>query len=603
MNTDQIAAKLKHAGLHQRPSQLKMISEALMALNNKQIICLEAPTGTGKTISYGIASHLAKTDQQTVIISTATVALQEQLQNKDIPLLAKILNVPIRSGQAKGRRRYVCHARLFDDNLQMDIFSNDSYRQVLQSLLEKKSWDGDRDTLEAPLSDQEWSQVSTDSIGCSGKLCAYFNQCAFYQARQKWQQCDFVITNHSLLLADLALGGGMLLPKPEKSIYVIDECHHLPSKALDYFARSAVVLPSVDWINLLNTAAGKAVRNEQLPETRQKILQDLSSNLIQALHAFNLFLQQNQHLFEDTNAQYAEKTWRCREPQAAVLNLAQPIYLASKQLWNECQLLLSELEDHLKLAMNDKVLQQNLTKLIAQFGFYQTRLENLYQTWELFCQADAANEPPIARWFIQQDQNFTCHVAPINISKSLKALFWDKLSLGALLCSATIRAVGSFSDYHRKTGLQNHPKLIELALDTCFDYNRSVLFVPQMQHAPQGSEQTQHRQEAIHLLPQLILPRGGTLVLFTSKSAMEFTFAHMSVELQADILMQGTVAKSILLTRHQDKIQNQLRSILFGLTSFGEGLDLPDDLCQHVIIHKLPFAVPTTPIQLTLTSG
>ncbi len=138
MNTDQIAAKLKHAGLHQRPSQLKMISEALMALNNKQIICLEAPTGTGKTISYGIASHLAKTDQQTVIISTATVALQEQLQNKDIPLLAKILNVPIRSGQAKGRRRYVCHARLFDDNLQMDIFSNDSYRQVLQSLLEKK---------------------------------------------------------------------------------------------------------------------------------------------------------------------------------------------------------------------------------------------------------------------------------------------------------------------------------------------------------------------------------------------------------------------------------------------------------------------------------
>jgi ATP-dependent DNA helicase DinG len=80
---------------------------------------------------------------------------------------------------------------------------------------------------------------------------------------------------------------------------------------------------------------------------------------------------------------------------------------------------------------------------------------------------------------------------------------------------------------------------------------------------------------------------------------MEFTFAHMSVELQADILMQGTVAKSILLTRHQDKIQKQQRSILFGLTSFGEGLDLPDDLCQHVIIHKLPFAVPTTPIELT----
>ena len=172
----------------------------------------------------------------------------------------------------------------------------------------------------------------------------------------------------------------MLLPKPEKSIYVIDECHHLPSKALDYFARSAAVLQSIDWINLLNTAAGKAVRSEQLPETRQKILQDSSQILTQALLAFNLFLQQNQHLFEDTYAQHAEKIWRCREPQVAILNLAQPICLASKQLWSECQLLLSELEETLKLATNDKILQQNLTKLIAQFGFYQTRLENLYQT-------------------------------------------------------------------------------------------------------------------------------------------------------------------------------------------------------------------------------
>jgi ATP-dependent DNA helicase DinG len=251
MDINEIAQKLKAAGLNRRPSQLTMIQEAYNALHKKRIICIEAPTGTGKTISYGIAAYLAKTDKQ-VVISTATVALQEQLYQKDLPLLNQVLGVNVRAALAKGRRRYVCHARVFNDDLQVDIFNRQDYQQQLRTLLEKGEWEGDRDQLDISVTDAQWAEVSTDSIGCSGKSCTFYQQCAFYKARQKWQQADFVITNHSLLLSDLSLGGGVLLPPIDKSVYILDECHHFPDKALDHFAQSAPLLDSLEWINPFN---------------------------------------------------------------------------------------------------------------------------------------------------------------------------------------------------------------------------------------------------------------------------------------------------------------------------------------------------------------
>jgi ATP-dependent DNA helicase DinG len=597
MDIEQIAKKLSGAGLKHRESQLNMIQEAYNALHHAQILCLEAPTGTGKTISYGIAAYLAKTDKQTVVISTATVALQEQLYQKDLPLLSKVLGVTIRGALAKGRRRYVCHARLFDDDAQIDIFSRDDFRQQLRTRLENGSWEGDRDQLEVFVADAQWAEISTDSVGCSGKLCSYYNQCAFYKARQKWQQADFVITNHSLLLSDLGLGGGALLPSLDQSVYILDECHHFPEKALDHFAQSAPLLASIDWINAFNSAINKAVQNDVLNASRQKLLQENSHQLVNTLQQLQQFLEHNPNLFtQDFNKEWI---WRCPENQTEVFTLAQPAQHASAKFSNECNQLLSEFEEKLKLTVNEAD-KQRFTKLIAQFGFFYNRADNLCQTFQLFCQSRQPQEPPLARWFVKNTRGqYECHVAPLNVSRQLKNLFWDQLTAGALLCSATVRALGDFSDFRRKTGLHQHPKLTEVGLETCFDYSKSVLFVPTMRIEPQGGEQSQHWEEVIELLPELILPRGGTLTLFTSKAAMEKTFARMPALLQTDILMQGALGKAALLTAHKDKVNAGGRSILFGLASFGEGLDLPAELCQHVIIHKLPFAVPTTPVELT----
>lgn len=587
MDINHIAQKMAANGLMLRSAQLTMIEQAYQALSKQKIICLEAPTGTGKTLSYGIAAYLAKSPQQIVIISTASVALQEQLMQKDLPLLGRVLGVEIKAALAKGRRRYICHARLYDEDYQTDFFSKEDYGQRLRTLLEAERWNGDRDQLDFTISDAQWTDFSTDSAGCSGKLCAYFSQCAFYKAKQKWQDSDFVITNHHLLLADLALGGGALLPEREKSLYIIDECHHFPDKALDYFSHSSPLLPSLEWINPLLIAAVK-----------QKPLQLFLQELIDELHALQEFLQTHSHRFSESANQ--EKIWRCDEKEALSFDWPARIHQASLKVYTACGQWLQELEEQLKLTVQTPDQQQPLSKLIAKIGFYYLRAENFYQTLQLFCQRRQENESPLARWFLKNFQNeYYCHVAPINVSQTLKNLFWDNLNSGALLCSATLRAMGDFSDFRRRSGLNHHPHLIELALQSNFNYQSSLLFVPKMVSAPQGVEQSAHLEEVCQLLPELFLPKTGTLVLFTSRFAMEQTFKKMAPDLQADILMQGKWGKVQLFQEHRRRIEARSRSIIFGLASFGEGIDLPAELCQHVIIHKLPFAVPTTPVEQT----
>ncbi len=597
MDIAKIRRQLTQAGLTNRPSQLKMIEQVYQALIEKKILCVEAPTGTGKTLSYSLGAFFAKGEKQTIIISTGTIALQEQLILKDLPLLAKLLNVEIKTVLAKGRRRYVCHARLYEDQ-PLDLFNSNEFQQQLRSLLEQGDWDGDRDSLKLNLMDSQWLQVSTDSPGCSGKHCQYFQQCAFYKSKQTWSQADFIVTNHSLLLADLSLGGGALLPEMARNIYILDEAHHFPEKALDHFALSTPLLASVEWINPLLNSIQKGVQNELILAVKQQAIHELTQQLVSSIQALEQFLQLNKDLFsEDQNNEFL---WRCTEDQKEVFTLAKPLVLQSGKLTAELQQILAGWTESLNITAEGSEKQVILSKSIAQLGFFFSRADNFYQTLQLFCQVRQPQEAPLARWFVKNlREQFFCHVSPINISQHLKNLFWDKLSLGAVLCSATLRMGGQFTDFVRKAGLMNHEKKSETALETCFDYKKSVLFAPSMHSPPLGNDQTAHWQETLELLPELFLPKSGTLVLFTSKTTMEKTYQRLPIHLQADILMQGAYGKSMLLATHKQKIDQGQRSILFGLASFGEGLDLPAEYCQHVIIHKLPFAVPTTPIELT----
>lgn len=593
MDIDKLYEKLKRHGLQDRHSQRQMIQAVYDAVTHNKILCIEAPTGTGKTLSYGIASLYAHKDKQHIIISTATIALQEQLISKDLPLLTKLYDQEFKFALAKGRRRYVCHARLYDNDTQSDMLDADRSIEELQQLLESKKWHGDRDELKSFVADETWQQISTDATGCSGKRCSFYEDCAFYKARRKMHSADVIIANHSLLLSDLELGGGAILPDMETCIYIIDECHHLPQKALSHFSKMAGLMNSVEWINQLTKGISKAVQLGEVDETLPEIVKPLTHHLVQQLKSMNDYLETQESLFVD-------ETWIPTEHQHESLQpLAREIKDASRQVYSHCAALQKELES--KVTHNEKIKKETneeVERLYININFITSRAKNLYETWQLFCHERRKGEAPIAKWFTNQ-RNFQCHAAPINVSKQLKEYFWDKIENGVVLCSATVRALGDFRDFHRRSGLQDDERVVDVAINPFFDYSQSVLFIPSMRFAPQGAEQQQHHEEVMQLLPQLLPAEGGSLVLFTSIRAMENTYADLPDDIIDYVLMQNQYSKRRIITLHKDRVRAGERSILFGLASFGEGLDLPADFCQHVIIHKLPFSVPTTPLELT----
>lgn len=586
-----ITSLLKKGHLEERPSQLEMITAVQGALKNKKILCIEAPTGTGKTLSYCLGAYRARKEKQPLVISTATVTLQEQIIKKDLPLLEKMLGEKINYAIAKGRRRYVCHLRLHNAAEQPDLLGGSKEIERCYESLESGRWDGDRDSLDSTINEAAWSAISTDAAGCAGNRCAFYDDCVFFKAKKRCHAADIVVTNHSLLLSDLSLGGGALLPDVDNSVYVIDECHHLPDKALSHFARSAQVHSAIEWLHGLEKAVAKLREFPVGSEHDLNQIPELTKSIVEFVSRLHFILKENVRAFDN-------QTWRVSEKEVAVFQEVEPMRMLANTLNGHCQAVLAEIEKKMEKQSGVVTAESVLSTMLANFSFLTERAKNFSETWTLFFAKREEKEAPMARWFSALNDDFSCQVSPITSASDLKLLFWDKLKNGAVLCSATVRALGKFDDYLRRTGLNKCDHVETKSIVSPFDYQHSVLLVPAMKSQPEGSS-PEHLAEVIELLPKLILKKHGTLVLFTSRAAMEAAFDAMPRDILDDILIQGARGRGRLIDQHKSRIDQGRRSILFGLESFAEGVDLPAKYCEHVIINKLPFAVPSDPIELT----
>lgn len=584
--------------LRERPTQMEMIRFVYESLIEKSILCIEAPTGTGKTLAYGLAGLKARQAEKVLVVSTATTALQEQFFINDLPLLEKILNKKFQVVLAKGRRRYVCHARIFHPER---FFEDEAVLPeigLLQNALTDGSWSGAFDDLETKVEPAVWQKISTDAQGCSAGRCDYFNQCVFFQNRRKMYHADVVVTNHSLLLSDLELGGGVVLPAMQDSIYVLDECHHFPEKALAHFAKQAAVMRSFDWLNSIGKVLAKIVLQVSLNQQHIEDLTRTVKEMVEVLRQVKIFLDNCKNHFEQNQL-------RITELSAHLKDLAQALVQHSRYMSGILQSLLRMVEQaHERYQQSDPVKAVVIEPLRATLDYIYDRCENFYAIWSDVLSLNLnSDQMPIACWFeyitTRDGEDYTLHTSPINISAAMKTLFWDKLEQGAVLCSATIRSMGAFDDFLRKLGLKNNPAVSVQKLDSPFFYHHSVLFVPSMQYEPTQAMQTAHLQEMLILLPRLILPASGTLVLFTSRQAMWFVFKNIDRAFKNNILLQDDYNKMELIKRHKKQIDQKKASIIFGLASFAEGIDLPGQYCEHVIIQKIPFSVPSDPIAQT----
>ncbi|WP_372799386.1 DEAD/DEAH box helicase, partial [Litorivivens sp.] len=254
---------LSSKGLKPRYGQRLMIAHVARTLSaiecddagqrtgGKPLVVVEAGTGTGKTLAYLVAAlPIARARNKTLVISTATVALQEQILLRDIPDIIEHSGLDFDFALAKGRQRYLCHARLDqqlsgggqNQLLYPDEIAAQPEAQVLHlyqnmaDALARNQWDGDRDQWPDAIDDESWLRLTTEPAQCTGRRCSFIRECTFFKARENLQDVDVVVANHDLVLADLALGGGAILPPPEDAIYVFDEAHHLPDKVINHFS-------------------------------------------------------------------------------------------------------------------------------------------------------------------------------------------------------------------------------------------------------------------------------------------------------------------------------------------------------------------------------
>ncbi|MCU7369983.1 ATP-dependent DNA helicase DinG [Paucibacter sp. O1-1] len=613
-------------GFASRRAQLIMMAEvahALSALGDakgglvdaaQRIAVIEAGTGTGKTLGYLLpAIVLARSRGLSVVVASSTVALQEQLMAKDLPALQQHLPLAFSCAVAKGRRRYVCPAKLLRPDAQRPVTVLEGTappRPALQPVpsqpirlegrlakaFESSAWSGDRDDWREPIPDGLWHRISTDSAGCLGPRCAEFGRCPFQAARQRVKEADVVVANHDLLLAALDMEPGLLLPDPARTLFVLDEAHGLPGKAAAHGASRHAVLGAQRWVKEATLAADHAGQELRLDVALLAAVGEQSRHLLSALEALHAAL----HRHCSTRAQEQVHRFIHGALPVDVAEAGAGLRTSAAAIRDA----LGALRDAaLERARQDAVAAQ---PHVAALGACLGSAEHLMATWDRMLQLTADGDPPVARWIEcggKEGRVAEYHVcvAPIGGGDRLRTLLWDRAG-AAVLTSATMQACGSFDLFMEESGLKAWQGVRALSLPSPFDHAaQAELHLPRMRSHPRDAEA--HTGEVAALLPALLEAPGGmslgSLVLFSSGRQMQQVEQALPQALREQVLMQGRMSKRELLALHRRRIDQGMRSVLFGLASLSEGVDLPGAYCTHLVVAKLPFAMPDDPVEQT----
>ncbi|EED34453.1 ATP-dependent helicase DinG [Luminiphilus syltensis NOR5-1B] len=602
-------------GLAPRVGQRQMIAEIANALGDPQapepIAVVEAGTGTGKTIAYTVAAlPVARARQKQLVIATATVALQEQLISKDLPDILHHSGLNFRVQLAKGRGRYVCLQKL-DHQLEgragtapliplypdeMGASGLSDAGPVFEAMLDAlagSSWDGDLDNWTGVLEPSARRAVTTDHVQCSGRRCPHVTNCSFFKARDGLLDADVIVTNHDLVLSDLKLGGGVILPAPEDCLIIFDEGHQLPDKCLSHFTLSApigVLRQSMrdagGWIARDADSLGLSVGDLALLEQLESSAMDLDQ-LLDGVGAWcwDYIDQQDgesrDHRFEHGIA------------PTELIAMATPLADSWRQHLSLAQRFEMSIEGHLENAQGEN--RDLLEIALVNAGTMVARAESQCGLWSSYSDSAEPDElKPWARWMRHSgsEDSITLLASPVLAGDLLHQHIWSRVA-GAVVTSATLSALGTFDRFRSRSGVPQGARFKQVI--SPFDSKRAQFIVPPMSADP--SDAAGHTVELIELLPQLVANDRGTLVLFSSRRQMEEVAAGIEATIDRLVLMQDTLSKGALLDRHRDHIDAGHSSMILGLASFAEGIDLPGVYCDHVIIAKLPFAVPDSPLE------
>ena len=579
------------------------------AAPSKAIAVIQAGTGVGKSAAYLSTSVSMALERKTrVLISTATVALQEQLMSKDLPALAAAMDKPFVFALAKGRGRYDCKVKLdrlagtgsgeedmFEEDFPVAALSTASQQAIeerrmhlyehMANVLASGSWNGDRDMLAQAPDGSDWAGVAAERHTCTARHCPKYKECSYYNARTRLAEANVIVANHDLVLATLGL---KTLPDLDNCLVVFDEGHHLPAVALDQFA-SAMDLSNMRWLDKLPKA---------MQDVAGKLHLHLGEDVTTVCAQLRTVLTQTQKLVLDMVHESTEgRDGTLRFPNGELPDtLIDPMTQISAQATGLSKTLEALGVDVKAIAKDDPSQAVLCAQLYAKLGAIAPRLNSVASTAQLLLEH---GEQPLAKWLKAETEggflNLTAHASPMVPGDLLRQFLWSQVR-GAIITSASLTSCGSFDYFLQEAGLSGNRNVTTLEVSSPFDYaKQGTLTVVHTRAEPKQAEA--YTAEMVNLLmADLKDVQHGALALFTSRAQMRAATQALPVELLDAVLVQGTLSRTRLLASHSARVEAGLPSILFGLQSFGEGLDLPGLLCETVFICKLPFAPPSEPV-------
>lgn len=569
-----IAQRLDH--YEHRPQQLEMAEAVERAIANRSHLLVEAGTGVGKSFAYLVPAILATLDNQShdpedrkrLVISTHTINLQEQLIDCDIPFLNAVLPVEFSAVLVKGRSNYISLRRMNGTQERATaLFSEPSEIHQVDDIASwsQRTTDGSRSDLRFQPSTQVWNEVQSEHGNCLGRKCPTYQDCFYYKARRRVWNADLLVVNHALFFSDLALRreGASLLP--DYDVVVLDEAHTLEGVAGDHMGLS-ITSGQLEFLfnKLYNDRSRRGLLLHHNLADGQRLVQELRF--------------QQRDMFDDIREwqeRHGASNGRLREPPE-VNNIVSPD--------------LHKLADLIRRYAEKLEREEEAIELTAQANRCHALAGGL-DSWLSQDQEDSVY------WVETTDrarQNIRLVCAPIDLGPILREELFNQVPT-AILTSATL-AVGrqNFEFIQQRLGLSGAEAM---KLGSPFDYKSQMrLILPEGMPDP-SSNPSAYETEVVERLKHYIAQTDGrAFVLFTSYRMLKSCASRMASWLNREkfslYAQGGGLSRKLLLER----FRNDPRGVLFGADSFWQGVDVPGEALQNVILTKLPFSVPDQPL-------
>lgn len=569
-----IAARLKH--YEERPQQLEMADAVQRAIDRRQHLVVEAGTGVGKSFAYLVPAILATAQilpevneplRKRIVVSTHTIALQEQLLGKDLPLLNAVIPLEFTAVLVKGRHNYLSQRRLHNAMQRGgQLFHTDDELRQLRSI---GSWaqetaDGTLATLDPRPLPQVWDEVASDHGNCLGRKCPTYKDCFYYQARRRAQHAQILVVNHALFFSDLNLRRMNASVLPDYDAVIFDEAHTVESVAGSHL--------------------GLSISNSQIDYQLNKLYNERTNKGLLVSHkardAERLVLECRMRA-EEFFEQMQLRGSMLRNGRVTTAEIV-PNFV-SPALQKLARALLSFAE-----TIDDVTIRQD-------FIAAHDRCAGLAGELETWLKQAVAGDVHWIEVSHKKRVRVTLNSAPIDVGPALREHLYDKV--GTVIYTSATLAVGkqgSFDFFRSRVGLTQAESLV---LGSPFDYAKQATLVTVGDMPDPMKESAAFERAAWSVIRRYVSRTDGhAFVLFTSYDLLRKAVAALTPWMIQENLAIYSQADGVPRTQLLDRFKEQPRGVLFGADSFWQGVDVPGDTLQTVIIPKLPFSVPDLPL-------